>query len=93
MNVNVNVNSKTIGIASVVGGVVALLLAPFVTYASIITGFGVALLGGTAVAMGKGDGEQPTTALVAIGLGVFCVIIAIVTLLIGHPLMITGAGG
>ncbi len=92
-----NISSKTIEIASVVAGVLALLLAPFVTYASLIAGIGVIVLGGVAAAMGKddygNDGERPTAAIVAIGLGVVIVLVGVVTLVTGRPLYLMLVGG
>ncbi|RLC71019.1 MAG: hypothetical protein DRI81_18325 [Chloroflexi bacterium] len=87
-----NVNSKTIGIGSVVGGVLALLLAPFVTYASLITGIGIVVLAGSAMAMGQGDDERKF-AIVGIGLGVVVALIGIVSLVTDQPLYLVLAGG
>ncbi|MEA3339638.1 MAG: hypothetical protein U9R15_06700 [Chloroflexota bacterium] len=87
-----NVNSKTIGIGSVVGGVLALLLSPFVTFASLITGIGIVVLAGSAMAMSQDDGER-RSAIVAIGLGVVVALIGVVSLIIGQPLYLILTGG
>jgi len=79
-------NSKNMGIVSVVGGAIGLVLSIFVTYSSFVTGGGAVLFGAVSIVMSKDEGEEdlPTLAVVGLALGVITLLVAAFATLTGQ---------